>query len=137
MLKPALLNGAILRKKRKQFSGQKGLHSMPLKKSGTTEFQEKVYRVLRKIPAGFVTTYGALASQAGCGSGRAVGQALRRNPYAPQVPCHRVIAFDLTIGGFCGKTAGSVIRRKKKLLEKEGVFFRNGKLFDCSRVWTY
>lgn len=55
------------------------------------------------IPKGRVSTYGDLAkalSPPSCA--RAVGQAMRRNPFAPRVPCHRVIASDLRLGGFSG-----------------------------------
>jgi O-6-methylguanine DNA methyltransferase len=55
------------------------------------------------IPKGRVTTYGDMAkalSPPSCA--RAVGQAMRRNPFAPKVPCHRVVASDLKLGGFKG-----------------------------------
>ena len=51
-----------------------------------TVFEARVYEALRRIPRGQVTTYGRLAAALGCGSARAVGQALRRNPFAPEVP---------------------------------------------------
>ncbi|MCK5801705.1 MAG: MGMT family protein, partial [Lentisphaeria bacterium] len=70
----------------------------------------------------------------GCRSFQAVGQALRRNPFAPEVPCHRVIASDLGIGGFGGETSGEKIRRKLDLLESEGVRFHDGKLAEPCRV---
>ncbi|EFJ50160.1 hypothetical protein VOLCADRAFT_103991 [Volvox carteri f. nagariensis] len=52
-------------------------------------------------------------------------QALRRNPFAPMVPCHRVVAADLSIGGFSGAwgIADPKVQRKKRLLEDEGVKF--------------
>ena len=95
-----------------------------------TPFQARVYDTLRKVPRGYVTTYKALAAAVGCGSPRAVGQAMKRNPYAPEVPCHRVIASDLTIGGFQGQTKGTSVRRKLELLKKEGVRFEGGRLAD-------
>ena len=110
---------------------------MNAKKFGTSKFQEKVYRAVRLIPRGYVTTYGILAAQIGCLSCRAVGQALKRNPYAPDVPCHRVISSDFKIGGFQGRTGGVAIRRKMELLQKEGVLFPNGMLSDCSRVFRF
>ena len=58
-----------------------------------TEFQSRVYELLSKIPEGKVTTYAAM-SKALDSSPRAVGGACRRNPFAPQVPCHRVIQAD-------------------------------------------
>ncbi len=94
-----------------------------------TAFEEKVYDAVRMIPSGQVSTYRALGLAIGCGSSRAVGQALRRNPYAPDVPCHRVVRSDRSIGGFAGEEAGAEIDRKQGLLEAEGVIFGdNGKV---------
>lgn len=91
------------------------------------------------IPRGQVTTYALLGKAIDCRSPRAVGQALRRNPFAPQVPCHRVIASDLTPGGFNGARGGTArggteIKRKLRLLAAEGVEFRDGRLADPSRI---
>lgn len=58
-----------------------------------TEYQTRVYTLLQQIPEGRVSTYAAL-SKALSSSPRAVGGALRRNPYAPRVPCHRIISAD-------------------------------------------
>jgi methylated-DNA-[protein]-cysteine S-methyltransferase len=58
-----------------------------------TEFQSRVYELLSQIPEGRVSTYAAM-SKALDSSPRAVGGACRRNPFAPQVPCHRVIQAD-------------------------------------------
>lgn len=102
-----------------------------------TSFQRKVYDVTSRIPRGFVSTYGAVAEEIGCRSCRAVGQALKRNPFAPVVPCHRVIASNLSIGGFQGKTGGVSIIRKIRLLEKEDVMFRNGRLADPARLFRF
>jgi len=88
-----------------------------------TEFESRVYDATVMIPAGRVSTYGAVARHIGCASPRAVGQALRRNPFAPDVPCHRVIATDLSPGGFAGQTSGHELRRKLRLLASEGVRF--------------
>jgi methylated-DNA-[protein]-cysteine S-methyltransferase len=88
-----------------------------------TPFGLKVYEVVATIPEGKVSTYGLVASKIGCRSPRAVGQALRVNPFAPEVPCHRVVSSDLTLGGFGGETDGENIRRKKQLLVAEGVKF--------------
>lgn len=99
----------------------------------TTEFQERVYATLRNVPKGRVTTYGDLARLLGT-SPRAVGQALRRNPYAPRVPCHRVVASDGGIGGFFGARTGKRIAEKIALLRREGVSIRRGRLLDFERV---
>lgn len=62
----------------------------------------------------------SLARRIGCRSAQAVGQALRRNPYAPEVPYHRVVAADGTLGGFNGMREGEQIERKRRLLMEEG-----------------
>ncbi len=102
-----------------------------------TVFEERVYAAIRRIPRGKVTTYKHLAAALGCGSHQAVGQALKRNPYAPEAPCHRVIATALTIGGFAGHTEGAEIRRKFRMLAEEGVAFIGGKLADESRIYLF
>lgn len=84
-----------------------------------TEFQRRVYLELLCIPSGTTITYAELAHRIGCRSAQAVGQALRRNPFAPEVPCHRVVASDGTAGGYFGKTSGEMIARKTRLLEEE------------------
>lgn len=89
--------------------------------SSVTPFQARVYRTLLEVPRGKVTTYALLARKIGCGSAQAVGQALRRNPFAPEVPCHRVVRSTLEPGGFSGQAAGPETERKRRLLEAEGV----------------
>ncbi|KAG7669671.1 hypothetical protein Ndes2526B_g06023 [Nannochloris sp. 'desiccata'] len=109
----------------------------PAKKS-PTPFQNRVYDACRQIPAGKATTYGAISNILNS-SPRAVGQALRCNPYAPEVPCHRVIASTLELGGFTGSWGiGCVsVQKKKAMLEKEGVHFTaEGKLIDKKTVLT-
>jgi len=96
---------------------------IPLTDFPVTDFQRRVYEACSRIPSGRVATYAALARAIGCGSPRAVGQALKRNPLAPTVPCHRVVASDLTLGGFMGRRAGPEVLRKRKLLREEGVGF--------------
>lgn len=85
-----------------------------------TEFQRKVYLALLKIKKGETITYKQLGERIGCRSAQAIGQALKRNPFAPEVPCHRVIATDGSIGGFHGQREGEMIDKKRALLESEG-----------------
>jgi methylated-DNA-[protein]-cysteine S-methyltransferase len=92
-----------------------------MKKREPSEFEQRVYDATRRIPKGKVTTYKLLAAEIECGSNQAVGQALKRNPFAPEVPCHRVVRTDLSIGGFYGQTEGREIVRKNKMLQQEGV----------------
>ena len=86
-------------------------------------FRKKVYLALLDVPRGETITYGELARRIGCRSARAVGQALRHNPFAPDVPCHRVIAADGTLCGFNGHRDGPELVRKRRLLSEEGVPF--------------
>lgn len=86
-----------------------------------TEFEQKVYTALCRVPKGKVTTYKALAEVVQSGSPRAVGGAMRRNPFAPEVPCHRVLNANLELNGYQGQTEGEGLRRKRELLESEGV----------------
>ena len=87
------------------------------KNSGLTLFQKKILIAAMHIPRGKVRSYAWVAERAGFpNAARAAGQALARNSYAPQVPCHRVIASDGSIGGYSGG-----VMKKKRLLKKEGV----------------
>ncbi len=83
-----------------------------------TPFQQSVFTTLATVPIGRVTTYKALGDSIGCGSYRAVGQALHSNPVMLLVPCHRVVRSDATIGGYAYGT-----ELKRAILEKEGVAF--------------
>lgn len=109
----------------------------PLDHVDITPFQRRVYQAALEIPPGRVTTYKWLGLSIGCRSPRAIGQALRRNPLAPDVPCHRIVAGDLSPGGFAGQTSGAEIARKRRLLREEGVIFKNGKLTEPSRLFTF
>ena len=93
-----------------------------------TDFEEKVYAECKKIPKGKVRTYGEIAKKLKT-SPRAVGNALRKNPYAPKVPCHRVIKSDGSLGGFDGKMNN---KKKEILLKKEGLKIKNGKIISFS-----
>ncbi len=95
-------------------------------KMKNNSFNEKVYALLKKVPKGKVTTYKALAEALGTKAYRAVGQAMRHNPYAPKVPCHRVIASDGSVGGFSGTNnpKSKEIRRKIRMLRREGIEFK-------------
>ena len=86
---------------------------------GISDFRLRVYMELLNVPRGETVTYGELARRIGCGSAQAVGQALRRNPFAPEIPCHRVIAADGSLCGFGGSRSTKALGRKKALLEDE------------------
>jgi len=98
------------------------------------KFEERVWKLMEKIPKGKVTTYGLLAKKLNTKAYRAVGNACRRNPYAPRVPCHRVVRFDGTVGGFGGKTSGKIVQRKIQLLRREKIEVKNGRIVDFDKV---
>lgn len=81
-------------------------------------YTQKVLGVLAKVPVGYVTTYGALAKAAG-GGPRAVGNVMAANPFAPLIPCHRVVCSDFTLGGY-----GSGLDSKRRILEREDRGYR-------------
>lgn len=95
------------------------IREIVLASTKVTEFQRRVYLELLNVPCGETITYGELARRIGCRSAQAVGQALRRNPFAPDVPCHRVIAAGGKLGGFHGETQGDMLRLKQQLLDEE------------------
>jgi methylated-DNA-[protein]-cysteine S-methyltransferase len=98
------------------------------------EFDARVWKLMEKIPKGRVTTYGLIAKKLNTKAYRAVGNACRKNPYAPRVPCHRVVRSNGTIGGFGGRTTGKNIEEKIRLLRKENVDVKNGRIVGFERV---
>lgn len=87
---------------------------------GITAFQRKVYLALLSVAPGTTITYKQLGERIGCRSPQAIGQALKRNPFAPDVPCHRVISTNGSIGGYFGQRKGAMIEQKRRLLLAEG-----------------
>ena len=84
-----------------------------------TKFQVKVWKYLKKIPRGRVKNYSQVAKAIGKPSSvRAVANAIGKNPYPSQIPCHRVIRSNGSLGGYSGKGG---LKTKKKLLKKEGI----------------
>ncbi len=82
-----------------------------------TDFHQRVYAIARAIPPGRTLTYGEVAQQLGdAGAARAVGQALGHNPFAPVVPCHRVLAARNEGGGF---SADGGVATKLRMLQIE------------------
>lgn len=97
--------------------GRDDLADVPLALDAVPAFHRRVYAVARAIPPGRVLTYGEVAEALGTpGASRAVGQALGHNPFAPVVPCHRVLAAGGRSGGF---SAEGGARTKLRLLEIE------------------
>jgi O-6-methylguanine DNA methyltransferase len=89
-----------------------------------TPYRKRLYAALLTVPRGHYTTYAAMSDYLRS-SARAVGNGMRNNPFAPEVPCHRVLAADGSIGGFRGDWGkeGQYANDKIELLKKEGVEF--------------
>lgn len=103
------------------------------KKMPRSDTYEKVYKIVRQIPRGKVTTYGTIGKKLHM-SPRVVGQALHANPYEGDVPCHRVVNRDGRVApsfAFGGKEI------QKKLLESERVKFKDNLHVDMSQLTKY
>ena len=99
--------------------GSVSFDDLALQMEGLPPFHRRVYEAVRAIPAGTTLSYGEVAARLGSpGSARAVGQALRRNPFPIVVPCHRVLAAGGKLGGF---TADGGLDTKVRMLALEGV----------------
>ena len=88
-------------------------------------FAERCYALVRTVPKGYITTYAEIAHALRTKAYRAVGNCMNKNPYAPEVPCHRVVASSGHIGGLAWGAAA-----KMKLLEAEGILVRKGRIVD-------
>ncbi|MFH1452000.1 MAG: MGMT family protein [archaeon] len=96
----------------------------------TSTFSERCYKLLKKVPKGRVTTYKEIARALNSKAYRAVGTAMNKNPYAPKVPCHRVINSDGKIGGFASGT-----KNKIKIIKSEGIKLKNNKIVNFDKVF--
>ena len=96
-----------------------------------TVFEQDVLAATKKISKGCVSSYGEVAIAVGCPrASRAVGNALHKNPYAPIVPCHRVVKSNGELGGF-----GSGVKNKIKLLAAEGIKIKSNKIINFKKVF--
>ena len=91
----------------------------------------KVFELTSQIPRGRVSTYAAIASALNSGGYRAVGQILKRNPTPIDVPCHRVVKSDGSIGGYGGASGFS---KKIELLKSEGLKIDGTTILDFEQV---
>ncbi|MDW8262273.1 MAG: MGMT family protein [Phycisphaerales bacterium] len=92
-------------------------------------FHQKIWALCSRVPRGKVATYADLASALGSRGYRAAGNAMNRNPYAPRVPCHRIVGSDGQLTGYAGG-----LSRKRNLLKQEGVRFVRGRVDPACRV---
>ena len=92
---------------------------------------EYCYYLVKQIPAGRVSTYGAVAKALGNkGYARAVGKYMNKNPDADTMPCFKIVKSDGSLGGF-----GLGIDDKIRRLNKDGIIVKNGKIIDFQRVF--
>jgi O-6-methylguanine DNA methyltransferase len=89
--------------------------SFPLALTHLPVYTQKVLKATAEIPLGYVASYGSVAKAVG-GGPRAVGNIMAANPFAPIVPCHRVVKSDFTLGGYGGglKVKHALLRREKR-----------------------
>jgi methylated-DNA-[protein]-cysteine S-methyltransferase len=118
---PAFVQAAVARIQALLEGAHDDLADLPLELGDLPPFHQRVYQVTRAIAPGQVLTYGEVARRVGePGAARAVGQALGHNPFAPVIPCHRVLAAGGRSGGF---SAVGGVDTKLRLLEIEGARF--------------
>lgn len=92
-------------------------------------FAEKVWKAMSRIPKGRVSTYQSIARAVGSPqSARAVGNACNQNPYAPRIPCHRVVKSNGALGGFADGPQKKIMR-----LKREGIQIKKGRVVDFSK----
>jgi methylated-DNA-[protein]-cysteine S-methyltransferase len=105
----------LIERLKSYFGGQRVAFNNEIDLSAATAFQREVWQLTRLIPYGETRSYSWVAEKLGkAGAGRAVGQALARNPLPIIVPCHRVVAKDGGLGGYSGGLA-----KKRYLLRLE------------------
>lgn len=97
------------------FAGARTRFELPLAPRGS-QFQQRVWREISRVPYGETITYAELARRAGSpGNARAAGAATGRNPLGVVIPCHRIVGSDGSLTGYAGG-----LERKRELLELEG-----------------
>lgn len=107
--------------------GRPDLSTVKLDMTGVPDFHRRTYEIARTIPPGKTLTYGDIAQRLGRpGSAQAVGQAMGHNPFAPIVPCHRVLAAGGNDGGF---SAHGGVATKRRMLIIEGALADQPTLF--------
>ncbi|MEM2117500.1 MAG: methylated-DNA--[protein]-cysteine S-methyltransferase [Candidatus Bathyarchaeia archaeon] len=103
----------VLETLKKVYRGKDVSEKLPLSTERLSNYFRKVIETASLIPVGYVSSYGLIAKAAG-GSPRAVGRVMAMNPFAPLVPCHRVVSSDFTLGGY-----GGGLKVKLAFLERE------------------
>lgn len=102
------------------YDGKGASRGLPLAMEHLSVYTRKVLEATALIPVGYVVSYGGVAEAAG-GGARAVGNVMATNPFAPVVPCHRVVGAGFTLGGYGG---GLDVKRRFLEREKRGYAFQ-------------
>jgi len=113
---PSAFAETVLTSVKNVYDGNGVSKRFPLATEHLSAYTQKVLTAASLIPVGYVTSYGAIAKAAG-GSPRAVGNVMASNPFAPIVPCHRVVSSDFTLGGYGG---GLKVKLELLVREKRG-----------------
>ena len=110
------------------YYGKEPSHSFALSSEQLPKYTWQILQTIRKVPAGYVTSYGEVAKAVG-GGPRAVGQIMARNPFAPICPCHRVVRSDFTLGGYAGglDVKLAFLKREKRGYSSEKEIPLNGR----------
>lgn len=112
---PPVFAETVLSSVKNVYDGNSTAQSFPLATEHLSAYTQRVLETTSLIPIGYVTSYGSISKAVG-GSARAVGRVMASNPFAPIVPCHRVVNSDLTLGGYGGglKTKLELLIREKR-----------------------
>ena len=113
---PSAFADTVLASVKNVYDGNNVSQNVPLATEHLSAYTQKILAATSLIPIGYVVSYGAIAKAAG-GSPRSVGRVMASNPFAPIVPCHRVVSSDFTLGGYGG---GSTAKLEFLIREKRG-----------------
>jgi len=113
---PSAFAETVLTSLKSIYDGNTISQNFPLATEHLSAYTQKILKAASLIPTGYVTSYGALSKAAG-GSPRSVGRVMASNPFAPIVPCHRVVNSDFTLGGYGG---GLAVKLEFLVREKRG-----------------
>ncbi len=123
---PSIFSSRILAFLKNIYDGQEIDASFPLALTQLPTYTQKVLKATCRIPLGYIASYGSIAQAIG-GGPRAVGNVMASNPFAPIVPCHRVVKSDFTLGGY-----GGGLRVKLEFLIRERRGFSLSKKVDVN-----
>jgi O-6-methylguanine DNA methyltransferase len=113
---PSPLAASVLANLKSIYDGKGAPQHFPLATEHMPAYTRRVLETVHAIPVGYVATYGSIAKAAG-GGARAVGNVMARNPFAPVVPCHRVVSARFGLGGYGG---GLNVKHAFLIREKRG-----------------